>query len=119
MPWPEVVRQSVAYCRHNELGLLVVDTFPKWARIEDENAPGLVLAAVKPLDDAAAGGLAVLALAHQRKARGRFGEAVRGSNALVGAVDVVVERRRPQSSTASTNVSACIRSDTRSRRCWR
>jgi len=94
MPWPEVARQAVAYCRSNGLGLLVVDTFPKWARIEDENAPGLVLSAVKPLDDAAAAGLGVLALAHQRKARGRFGEAVRGSNALVGAVDVVVELER-------------------------
>jgi AAA domain len=92
--WAEVVRQAVVYCRLHGLALLVVDTFPKWAKIEDENAPGQVLAATRPLGEAAAAGLAVLALAHQRKARGQFGEAMRGSNALVGDVDVVIEVER-------------------------
>jgi predicted ATP-dependent serine protease len=93
-PWPEVVRQAVAYAHTRHLGVLVVDTFPKWAQIEDENAAGAILAAIAPLDEAAASGLAVVVVLHQRKARGRFGEAVRGSNALTGAVDVVVELER-------------------------
>jgi hypothetical protein len=96
VPWPDVVGQSVTYCREHVLGLLVVDTFSRWAGIEKENDAGAVLAAVAPLEEAAAAGLAVCVFSHQRKSPGRFGEAVRGSNALTGAVDVVVELERSQ-----------------------
>jgi hypothetical protein len=44
--------------------------------------------------DAAGDGLAVVISAHQRKSYGEYGEAVRGSNALTGAVDVIVEIER-------------------------
>jgi hypothetical protein len=47
------------------------------------------------LQYAAAAGLAVLLVSHQRKSTGEFGEAVRGSTALTGGVDVVVELERP------------------------
>ena len=46
------------------------------------------------MDRAAAAGLAVIIVVHQRKAEGKHGDAVRGSNALTGAVDVVVELER-------------------------
>jgi hypothetical protein len=46
------------------------------------------------LQEAAAMNLAVEVVAHQRKSAGRFGEAVRGSNALTGAVDIIVEIER-------------------------
>src|SRR5262249_2664322 len=36
-----------------------------------------------------------LAISHQRKSGGEYGEAVRGSNAFTGAVDVVIELERP------------------------
>src|SRR5206468_4029765 len=42
-------------------------------------------------------GLVVVIVAHQRKSVGGFGEAVRGSNALAGNVDVVAELERPRS----------------------
>lgn len=92
--WAEVVQASVAYCRENELDVLVVDTWPRWARIAEENAAGEVLATMTPIHEAAATGLAVVLAAHQRKARGSYGEGVRGSNALTGEVDVVVEIER-------------------------
>lgn len=50
-----------------------------------------VIEALEPLILAAGDGLAVAIIAHQRKAAGKHGEAVRGSNALTGGVDVVVE----------------------------
>ena len=58
-------------------------------------------AAIAPLQVAAASGLAVLAVVHQRKSGGEHGEAVRGSNALTGAVDIVVELERLPGSLAS------------------
>jgi predicted ATP-dependent serine protease len=95
--WPEVVRQAMAFCRERELDVLVVDTLDRWTglRGESENAAGAVNEAMEPLQFAAAAGLAVLALSHQRKSGGEYGEAVRGSNAFTGAVDVVIELERP------------------------
>jgi predicted ATP-dependent serine protease len=92
----EVVEQAVDYCDQLALGLIVVDTFDKWAGFagDSENSAGAVLAAVEPLLQAAANGPAVLLLTHQRKSGGRHGEAVRGSNALTGAVDIVLELER-------------------------
>jgi AAA domain len=98
-PWPQVVDEAVAYCREHDLGVLVVDTFDKWSglRGDAENNAGSVLEVLEPLQRAAAAGLAVLVVAHQRKSLGDFGEAVRGSNALTGTVDVVAELERPRS----------------------
>jgi predicted ATP-dependent serine protease len=95
-PWPEVVAHVRRYCREHNLGVLVVDTFDKWTglRGDDENKSGPVLEALDPLMQAAGDGLAVFLVSHQRKAAGDHGEAVRGSNALVGAVDVIVEIER-------------------------
>jgi DNA-binding transcriptional ArsR family regulator len=95
--WPEIVRQAMAYCAQHELAILVVDTFDRWTglRGDAENAAGAVNEALEPLQYAAASGLAVLLVSHQRKSIGEFGEAVRGSTALTGGVDVVVELERP------------------------
>lgn len=95
--WPEIVRQAIAYCVQHELAVLVIDTWDRWTSLrgDAENAAGAVNEALEPLQYAAAAGLAVLLVSHQRKSVGEFGEAVRGSNALTGGVDVVVELERP------------------------
>ncbi len=92
--WPDIVEQAVNYCFTNDLKLLVVDTFSEWARIVNENEAGEILRSIGPLQEAAAAGLAVVVISHQRKAPGTHGERVRGSNALTGAVDIVVELER-------------------------
>jgi Bifunctional DNA primase/polymerase, N-terminal/AAA domain/Primase C terminal 1 (PriCT-1) len=95
-PWPEVVEQALAYCLEHELGLLVIDTFDKWTglRGDDENKTGAILQALEPLAQATAAGLAPFLITHQRKSGGRYGEAVRGGNALVGWADIVIELDR-------------------------
>jgi hypothetical protein len=92
--WAGVVYEAIVYCHQKGLGVLVVDTFSEWARIGNENEAGEILAAIGALQMAADTGLAVVVVSHQRKAPGRFGEAVRGSNALTGAVDIVLELER-------------------------
>jgi 5S rRNA maturation endonuclease (ribonuclease M5) len=94
--WPEVVGQARAYCREHDLDVMIVDTFDKWAglRGDDENKSGPVLQALDPLMQASGDGLAVIVVSHQRKAAGDHGEAVRGSNAITGTVDVIVEIER-------------------------
>jgi predicted ATP-dependent serine protease len=99
--WATVVHQATVHCHRHGLDVLVVDTFSEWARIVNENDAGEVLGAVDALQIAAGSGLAVIVASHQRKAPGRFGEAVRGSNALTGAVDIVIELERSRSSRES------------------
>jgi DNA-binding transcriptional ArsR family regulator len=100
--WPELVRQAMTYCHQHKLGVLVIDTWDRWTSLrgDSENAAGAVNEALEPLQYAAASGLAVLIVTHQRKSAGEFGDAVRGSNALVGGVDTVVELERPLASFA-------------------
>jgi hypothetical protein len=95
--WSEVVREAGKHCTAHGIGLLVVDTFADWASLtgDSENAAGAVLEQLRPLQEAAASGLAVVLVVHQRKSFGEYGEAVRGSNAITGAVDIIVELERP------------------------
>lgn len=96
-PWNDIVDQAVGYAVEHGLDVLVIDTLDKWAGIrgDDENKTGALLALIEPLEHAITAGIAVIIIAHQRKSGGEYGEAVRGGNALVGAVDVVLELDRP------------------------
>src|SRR5688500_301346 len=68
--WPEVVEEAVAYCQLRGISVLICDTWDKWAGLsgDAENSAGHVLTALEPLQRAAAQGLAVIVVAHQRKA---------------------------------------------------
>jgi len=96
--WAEIVRQAAYHVGPG--GLLIVDTLADFAGLpaDSENNAGAIQSAVRPLQEAAASGCAVLVVAHQRKAVGEHGEAVRGSNALTAAVDIVLELERAPSS---------------------
>jgi AAA domain/Primase C terminal 1 (PriCT-1) len=99
--WPSLVSAAAEKCRRRGAGVLVVDTFAQFAGLEhsQENSSGDVLAAVKPLQQAAASGLAVVIVHHERKGGGDVADSGRGSSALAGAVDVVASIRRPDGST--------------------
>lgn len=92
--WEEIIRQAVEHVGAD--GLLIVDTLPDFAELpaDMENAAGAVQTAMRPVQEAAARGCAVLLVAHQRKAAGEHGEAIRGSNALTATVDIVLELER-------------------------
>jgi hypothetical protein len=64
------------------------------ARRRRGEQPGAVNDALVPLTLAAAAGLAVIVIHHQRKSVGDHGDAVRGSNAITGNVDIIVELER-------------------------
>ena len=111
VPWPEVIRHAVEHAKASGAELLVVDTFAEWAELagDTENSAGAVLIAMQPLQWAAAQGLAVLLVAHQRKSDGEHGEAVRGSSAITGAVDVLVEIERPAKGIALPSGARVLR----------
>jgi hypothetical protein len=103
VPWTDVVAAAVEHAKTHEHDVLVIDTLPPWAGLsgEGENSAGAMLEALKPLEHAAGAGLAVEVALHSRKSGGEFGEGVRGSNALVGVLDVLVELGREKESGAS------------------
>jgi DNA-binding transcriptional ArsR family regulator len=94
LPWPLVVEAAVQRAKETGAELLVVDTVAAWAQLaaDEENQAGAVLAAMAPVLRAASEGLSVLVVTHERKAgAGDPVTAVRGSSALTGVVDIVVE----------------------------
>jgi hypothetical protein len=96
--WPEAVAAAVDLAKRTKAGLLMVDTAPALARLEgeEENSAGHALAAMRPLQEAAAQGLSVCLYRHDRKQSGDVARAGRGSSAFTGAVDVVVTISRPR-----------------------
>lgn len=97
--WPEVVGGAVDEAMRIGAVLLVVDTLPQFAGVrgDAENNAGEALAAMEPLQEAAAKhNLGVIAVRHERKAGGDVGDSGRGSSAFGGAVDIVLALRRPE-----------------------
>ena len=60
LAWQELIGQAVILCQREGLGLLVVDTFQRWAGMERDNDAPETLAAITALERAAETGLAVL-----------------------------------------------------------
>jgi AAA domain len=84
LSWPEVVTEAVAEAERRSAKVLVVDTLTRFAGIhgDGENNAGDADAASAPLLRAAANGLAVVSVRHERKAGGDVGDSGRGSSAF-------------------------------------
>lgn len=105
--WPDVMTAAVAKALEVGARLVIVDTLGQWAGIKGdaENDAGSALAAVQPLQEAAANhNLAVVALRHERKAGGDVGESARGSSAFAGSVDSIFRLRRPEGNQVKPNL---------------
>jgi len=95
-PWPDIVTTAVEKAASVGAVLLVIDTSPAWAGLagDTENDAGSALQAMAPLQAAAATGLAVVVVRHDRKGGGELGESGRGSSAFAGAADILLGLRR-------------------------
>lgn len=93
--WAKLIEIAEAEAERVGAVLVVIDTFAFWAALgpDGEKDAGAAQAAMAPLI-ALARHVAVLLIAHTRKGGGEDGEAVRGSSAIAGAVDIVLEIER-------------------------
>jgi RecA-family ATPase len=91
--FPDVMQRTVETCHEVGAGVLVIDTFSRWVGLQgdSENNSGAVLEAMDPIRAAAADGLAVLIIHHERKSGGSAAVAGRGSSAIAGEVDIVLK----------------------------
>ncbi len=99
--WPEVAEAAVQ--KAISLGaLLIVDTLPQFAGIrgDGENSADEALYVMGPLQVAAADGIPVVVIRHERKNGGDVGDSGRGSSAFGGAVDTLVTITRGDGNTA-------------------
>jgi hypothetical protein len=105
VPWSALAEFLKQKCQELDVGLLIVDTLYAIAglRAEEENQAAPVDTLVAPLRSLAAEmNLAVLVTRHDRKSGGPVGQSGRGTNALTGAVDIVLQLRRPDGKQPST-----------------
>jgi len=73
---------------------VVLDTWSAMSPSPDENDAARMLTALTPLNRISEAGAAVLLVHHPRKSDGGEGMAARGSGALPGFVDIILELRR-------------------------
>ena len=95
-PWQEVVTNLVTYCSRNVADMIIIDTFPEWADIKEENSSGEMLEKLRPLQLLTDKGIAVMIVVHHRKTAGDHGSQVRGSSALYGFTDTLLEIKLDQ-----------------------
>jgi hypothetical protein len=103
--WAKVVDEAVKYAKTHGAAVLVVDTFAQFAKLtgDKENSAGDNLEAMLPLQKGRDEGIAVLVIRHERKEGGGVGVSGRGSNAMSGAVDIVLQLKRPTGSHPPTH----------------
>ena len=77
-------------------GVVFIDTLAAWAQVEDENASSEMQEAIDSirLSISEPYEVAVILIHHARKGGGKHGEGIRGSGAILAAVDHVVELSR-------------------------
>jgi len=97
LSWPLLARAIEYECEKLGIGWLIIDTFYAVAGLggEEENKAGAVDQAIAPVRHIAGRlDIPVTLSRHTRKSGGRVGESGRGSSALTGAADTVIELKR-------------------------
>ena len=102
--WESTVWDAICKCHHVGSRLLIIDTIGRFAhmRHDSENDAGANLELIKPVKKATAYNIAVVIIRHQRKMGGGVAVAGRGSSALEGEVDIIVQIQRPSGNTEAT-----------------
>jgi predicted ArsR family transcriptional regulator len=78
----------------NGYDLVAIDSLPNLWCVRDENDASETVTALLPLQAIASAGCAVLFLRHPRKSDGLQATAGRGSGAIAGFADIIIEMRR-------------------------
>lgn len=89
--WQDLVNRITELVRERNYAVVAFDTFAALCPIRDENDAAQMLQTLTPLLSIAEAGAAVLLIHHQRKGDAAQGQAVRGSSALTGFVDIIME----------------------------
>jgi hypothetical protein len=96
--WEAFITHLAKAIREERYGLIIVDVLSDFWPVEDENNASEVTDALQPLRQLCHEGAGILLLHHPTKGKPAKGMAARGSGALPGFVDVLLELRFVQQS---------------------
>lgn len=94
--WTDIVEATVEQAAKLGACLVIFDTLSRIARVEEENSASEMQRAVDEMTPFFQKGISTLCIQHERKAGGDIQDAGRGTNALTGAVDVILRLNRPE-----------------------
>lgn len=101
--WERLVEQAGERHAAGELDFLIVDSLRTFLPGHSESDAGTVLDFLQPLQRLAVAGVAVLVIHHPRKERSEEGSTARGSGAMLGFVDIILELHRFGAMTCDEN----------------
>jgi hypothetical protein len=113
--WDAQVDDATAICLEEGWGLLVIDTWARWASLESDHDAVEILRKMRPLYRAAEAGLAVLIVHHAPKsaAGDSAAQAVSGRNELAGAVDIILNLKTDGDARVLTGIGRSMRTPAR------
>jgi len=89
--WLALIDAAAALHHRHGTNLVVIDSLAHFLPAHSENSAGALLECLTPLQRLASAGMSVLLPHHPRKGKTIAGQAARGSGALPGFVDVIIE----------------------------
>lgn len=92
--WESLIDTVVEEIRARKFDLVIFDSLPNLWGVIDENDAAQVIAALQPLHRVTREGAGVLLIMHPSKTHQTEGRATRGTGAIGGFVDILVEFRR-------------------------
>ena len=92
--WIQFIEEITARCKAENIEMVVIDTLSTFWPIDNENDSAQVLKALVPLYSFSENNIATLLVHHFRKGGGDQAQASRGSGALPGFVDNIIEFTR-------------------------
>lgn len=100
--WEQFVGWIVGLIARDGYQLIIIDPWACVSPCTDENDAAITIAALMPLYAVTQAGVGVLLLHHPKKSDGGEGTAARGSGALTGWADVIMELRRTTQERSDT-----------------
>src|SRR3990167_9891450 len=94
--WTELIEEVTERCKEDNINLVVIDTLTTFWPIDNENDSAQVIKALVPLYSFTENHIAVVLVHHFRKGGGDQAQASRGSGALPGFVDNIIEFTRKE-----------------------
>lgn len=95
--WHKLVEEVTKKCLEEDIDMIVIDTLTTFWPIDNENDSAQVIKALVPLYSFTENNIAVVLVHHFRKGGGDQAQASRGSGALPGFVDNIIEFTRSDS----------------------
>lgn len=92
--WEGLLNDLAKEIEKSQVDLVVIDPLSMFMPCDDENDSAKMMSALAPLHKLTNAGAAVLIIHHPRKSGGMHGTASRGSGALPGFVDIILELER-------------------------